>query len=85
MIDRYSVDKDHAEIRKVVERMTVLADWLKQFRPTCTVITLWHQDFQTICHNPEIAARFQISVSAATPPTWRGFTLTAAIKYGGPR
>lgn len=66
-----------AEIRKAVDHMTVLAEWMKKFKPACTVLTLWPRDFEAICRNPETAARFQITVCGTGPPMWRKFTLTA--------
>ncbi len=65
-----------AEIRNAVGRMTVLADWMEIFRPACTVMTLWHKDFEAICRNPDIAARFQIVVPPSGRPRWRQYELT---------
>jgi len=65
------------EVREVVGRMTALADWMGRFKPTCEILTLWPADYECICRNSDVAARFGIVVSPCGPPRWRQFELKA--------
>jgi hypothetical protein len=84
MKERTPPRKEAAEIRAVVERMTLFADWLKQYKPACTVITLWPKDFDSIYRYPDFAAIFQIVFAADRTLRWRGFTLTTRARDKGP-
>jgi hypothetical protein len=83
MSKQHSTEGGFAQIRKVVERMTALADWMEKYKPHATVLTLWRTDLQVICRHPKAAAQFQITVPAGGgPPTWRKFALMTAAAAG---
>ena len=66
----------YSNIRRVVDRMSKLADSMEAFKPDTTVLTLWRADLNLIRGDPETAALFQITVPSVGPPRWRKYTLT---------
>lgn len=62
--------------------MTALADSMERFKPTCGILTLWPADYECICRNADVAARFGIVVAPLGPPRWRQFDLKAVASAG---
>lgn len=58
----------------LVERMTPLADWLKQFKPTCNTITITAADKKMILKSEDQGRSCGFDVNGGLI-VWRGFEL----------
>jgi hypothetical protein len=74
---------DFAEIRRVADCLSKLAQRLDMCGSDRRVLTLWRRDFDLILRHADTTAIFHIIVPPSGPPRWRQYVLTTLGSASG--